>query len=422
MILETLRSAVRLRRFRFGRTARQLDRAANVMDLRSMSRRRLPGGVFDYIDGAAEDERSLARSMSAFADLEFVPRVLRDVSDVDTTTSLLGKPLDFPFIAAPTGFTRIAHSEGELAVARSAQQFGIPYTLSTLGTRSIEEVAAVNHGRTWFQVYVWKDRGLVEEMVRRAAEAGFEAIVPTVDLATFGRRERDVRRGFELPPKIGLDTIVDGIRHPNWTWDFLRGGPIRFANVAESDGSGARDGTDAINLAAYANEQLDPSLSWADIEWFRSIWDGPIIVKGIQCVDDAIIAADLGIEAIAISNHGGRQLEGSPPPIELIAPVRDAVQDRCEIICDGGIRRGSDIVKALALGADATMGGRVHFYGLGAAGPAGVDAAFGFLRDEMRRSMALNGLRSIAEIDDRVVGRPRDPHPHVAGGVVPATD
>ena len=413
MVLDTLRSAVRFRRFRFGRTARRLERAANVMDLREMARRRLPGGVFDYIDGAAEDERSLARSMSAFTDLEFVPRVLRDVSVIDTSTTLLGKPLAFPFVLAPTGFTRIAHSEGELAVARAAAQAGLPYTLSTLGTRSIEEVAEVNPGRNWFQVYVWKDRGLVEEMVRRAAAAGYEAIVPTVDLATFGRRERDVRRGFELPPKIGFDTVIDGIRNPGWTWDFLRGGPIRFANVTASDDSGSRDGTDAINLAAYANEQLDPSLSWDDIEWFRSIWDGPIVVKGIQCVADARIAADLGIDAIAISNHGGRQLEGSPPPVELIAPIRDEIQDACEIISDGGVRRGSDIVKALALGADATMGGRVHFYGLGAAGEDGVDTALGFLCDEVRRSLALNGLRSFEEVGPHIVARPSTHGPHL---------
>ena len=406
-MLNTLKSSVRLRRFRFGKTARRLERAANVMDLRTMAKHRLPGGVFDYIDGAAEDERSLARSMSAFADLEFVPRVLRDVSTVDTSTTLLGRPMAFPFVVAPTGFTRIAHSEGELAVARAAGRADVPYTLSTLGTRSIEEVAGVHPGRNWFQVYVWKDRGLVEEMVQRAAAAGYEAIVPTVDLATFGRRERDVRRGFELPPKIGLDTVVDGILNPGWTWDFLRGGPIRFANVTTSDTSGSRDGTDAINLAAYANEQLDPSLNWDDIEWFRSIWDGPIVVKGIQCVDDAVIAADLGVEAIAISNHGGRQLEGSPPPVELIAPVRDAIQDRCEVICDGGVRRGADIVKAIALGADATMGGRAHFYGLGAAGEAGVDAALGFLHAETRRALALNGLRSFTEVGPHVVTRPR---------------
>ena len=297
-MFETLRSAVRFRRFRFGRATRQLDRAANVMDLRAIAKRRLPGGVFDYIDGGAEDERSLARSMTAFADIEFKPRVLRDVSEIDTTTTLLGESMAFPFIAAPTGFTRIAHSEGELAVARAAGRAGIPFTLSTLSTRSIEEVAAVNPGRNWFQVYVWKDRGLVEEMVRRAGAAGFDNRAdrrPRHIRAPRARRTARVR----VTTEIGLDTIIDGIRHPSWTWDFLTGGPIRFANVAASDSSGKRDGTGAINLAAYANEQLDPSLSWDDIEWFRSIWNGPIVVKGVQSVADARIAADLGIEAIA---------------------------------------------------------------------------------------------------------------------------
>lgn len=406
-MLRTLRSAIRFRRFRLSRTTRRLERAANVADLRAMAERRLPGGVFDYIDGAAEDEQTLARSMSAFADYEFVPRVLRDVSTVDISTNLLGQPLAFPFVLAPTGFTRIAHSQGELAVARAAERAGLPYSLSTLGTRSIEEVAAVNAGRKWFQVYVWRDRGLVKEMVARAAASGYEAIMPTVDLATFGRRERDVRRGFEVPPQIGLDTIIDGIRNPGWTVDFLRGGPIRFANVATAEADGSRDGTDAVNLAAYANEQLDPSLSWDDIEWFRDFWDGPIIVKGIQSVADARIAADLGIDAICLSNHGGRQLEGSPAPVSLIAPVAQEIQGRSEIICDGGIRRGSDILKAIALGATSTMGGRAHFYGLGAAGERGVDTALEFLRAEVRRSMALNGLTSFDEVGPHILANLR---------------
>ena len=375
------------------------------MDLRAIAKRRLPGGVFDYIDGAAEDERSLARSMTAFADIEFVPRVLRDVSEIDTTTTLLGEPMAFPFIAAPTGFTRIAHSEGELAVARAA---GAPDSLhlSTLSTRSIEECC----GQPGPQLVP----GLCLEGPRArrgdgaaGGSAGFDTIVPTVDLATFGPRARRTARvratpedrarhdrRWDPPPELDLG-LPDGWSHP-------------LANVAASDGSGKRDGTGAINLAAYANEQLDPSLSWDDIEWFRSIWNGPIVVKGVQSVADARIAADLGIEAIAISNHGGRQLEGSPPPIELIAPVRDAIGDACEIICDGGIRRGADIVKALALGANATMGGRAHFFGLGAAGERGVELAFGFLHDEFRRAMALNGLRSVSEITPDMVSPPRN--------------
>ena len=259
--------------------------------------------MFDYIDGAAEDEVTLRRSIAGFADYEFVPRVLRDVSLIDTSTTLLGKPISFPFVVAPTGFTRIAHSQGELAVAQASERTGIPYCLSTMGTRSIEEVAQVNHASKWFQVYVWKDRGLVRELLERSAAAGYEAICITVDLARLGRRERDIRRGFTLPPKIGLDTIFDTVRRPSWTVDFLRGGPIVFANLttrhkrseagADTSYSSAA-GTEAVDLARFVAAQLDSSLNWDDIAWFREIWKGPIVIKGIQCTDDARIAAELG--------------------------------------------------------------------------------------------------------------------------------
>jgi L-lactate dehydrogenase (cytochrome) len=403
-MFKTLRSAVRFRRFRLGRTTRQLERAANIADLRVMAKQRLPGGVFDYIDGGAEDERTLARNANAYTDYEFVPRVLRDVSTIDTSTMLLGKEISFPFVLAPTGFTRIAHSQGELAVARAGQRAGIPYTLSTLGTRSIEEVAEVNTTSKWFQVYVWKDRGLVTEMIDRAAASGYETLCITVDLAVFGRRERDVRRGFTLPPKVGLDTIVDAVRRPSWTADFLRGGPIRFASVAtrNSDGN-IGDGAEAVSLAEFTTAQLDASLSWSDLEQFRDQWDGPIVIKGIQCVEDALIAADLGMNGLALSNHGGRQLEGSPAPVALLPHVAEVVGDRVELICDGGIRRGSDIVKAVALGATAAMGGRAYLYGLGAAGERGVDTAIGFLRSEYERCLALNGITSTADIHPSMV-------------------
>ncbi len=368
--------------------------------------------MFDYIDGAAEDEVTLRRSIAGFADYEFVPRVLRDVSLIDTSTTLLGKPISFPFVVAPTGFTRIAHSQGELAVAQASERTGIPYCLSTMGTRSIEEVAQVNHASKWFQVYVWKDRGLVRELLERSAAAGYEAICITVDLARLGRRERDIRRGFTLPPKIGLDTIFDTVRRPSWTVDFLRGGPIVFANLttrhkrseagADTSYSSAA-GTEAVDLARFVAAQLDSSLNWDDIAWFREIWKGPIVIKGIQCTDDARIAAELGIDAVALSNHGGRQLEGSPAPIRLLPRVAEALQGDTELILDGGVRRGSDIIKALALGATTTMGGRAGFYGLGAAGPAGVETAFGFLRSELELSMALCGLTSIADIGPETI-------------------
>ena len=394
-MLENLRSTLRFRKLNLDTVERRLDRAANIDDLRTIAKRNLPGGVFDYIDGAAEDERSLARNSAVFDDVLFRPRVLRDMSDVDTSTTLLGKKIPLPLALSPTGFSRIADPEGELAVARVAARFGLPYALSTLGTRSIEEVAAVSDGPKWFQVYVWKDRGLVNEMIRRAAESGYEAICITVDFATIGRRERDIRRGFTLPPKIGIDTLFDGARHPGWALNFVRSEPILFANVT---GHGAADGTDAVALGEYVNEQLDPSLSWKDIEAFREVWDGPIILKGIQDVADATIAADIGIEAVALSNHGGRQLDAAPSPFELIPEVADAVGDRCEILCDGGVRRGADIVKAVSLGATAAMVGRAYLYGLGAGGERGVDKALGFLSDEFSRTMKLIGAPSVAEL------------------------
>ena len=401
---DSLRSVIRFKPLETDPVARRLAGAASVDDLRRIARRRLPRGVFDYIDGAAEDEYTLANNRRAFERIAFRPRVLRDVSAVDTTTTLLGKPLPFPLVLAPTGFTRIADPEGELAVARAAARAGLPYALSTLGTRSIEEVAAAaGTARLWFQVYVWRDRALVAEMIARAAAAGFEALMVTVDTAVLGRRERDVRRGFSLPPKIGLGTFVDGALHPGWTWRFVRAEPIRFANVVGLD---VGDGSTAVSLAEYVNSQFDPTLAWDDLEWMRSVWSGPIVVKGIQTVADAVLAADHGVEAIALSNHGGRQLDGAPAPIELVAPVAQAVGDRTQIICDGGVRRGGDIVKALALGATACMTGRPYLYALGAAGERGVDHVIGLLHDGMRRTMALVGASEVDALGPEHVGPP----------------
>ena len=394
-MLRTLRSVVRFRRFERDPVARRLSGAAAVDDLRELARRRLPGGVFDYIDGGAEDELALSRNVDGYRHLELVPRILRDVSDVDPSTMLLGRRLPLPLVLAPTGFSRIADPEGELAVARAAARAGVPYTLSTLATRSIEEVAAAADGDHWFQVYVWRDRGLVAEMLERAAAAGYRTIVITVDTAVLGRRERDVRRGFSLPPTLGLDTILDGVRHPGWTWSFARSEPISFANVV---GRGVGDGTDPVSLADYINRQFDPSLSWDDLAWFRDRWPGTIVLKGIQSVADAVVAADHEVDAIAVSNHGGRQLDGAPPPIELVAPVADATGGRVEIICDGGVRRGGDIVKAVALGATACMAGRAYLYGLAAGGERGVDHVLGLLDEGMRRTMALAGATSVDQL------------------------
>ena len=379
---------------------RRLARVADVSDLRRVARRRMPRGCFNYIDGAAEDELTAGRNVSAYARWQFRPRVLRDVSEIDTSGVVLGRRVPFPLVIAPTGFDRIAHSQGELAVARAAQRAGVPYSLSTMGTRSIEEVAAVSEGRKFFQVYVWRDRGLLAELLERAATAGYEAIMITVDTAVLGRRERDVRAGFALPPKLGVDTLLDGLLHPSWTLDFLTNEPITFSNCV---GAAGGHGAGAVALADYVNSQFDPSLSWADIDWFRERWAGPVMLKGIQSPQDAALAADAGIDAVIVSNHGGRQLDGAPAPLDLLPSVRDAVEDRCEVICDGGIRRGSDIVKALALGADSVMAGRAYFYALGAAGEAGVDWVLAHLHDGMVRTMRLAGICATAELSPEVL-------------------
>ncbi len=399
-MIETIRSVVRFAPVERDRTARRLARVANVDDLRILARRRLPGGVFDYIDGAAEDELTAGRNEDGYRRLELRPRVLRDVSALDPSTTLFGRTLPVPLVLAPTGFTRIADPDGELAVARAAARAGLPYGLSTLSTRSIEEVAAVSDGDKWFQVYVWRDRGLVAEMLERAQAAGYSTIVITVDTAVLGRRERDLRRGFSLPPKIGLDTLIDGALHPGWTWDFVRSEPISFANVV---GKSVGDGGDPVTLSDYINSQFDPSLSWADVNWFRERWPGNVVLKGIQTVDDALLAAEHGVDAVALSNHGGRQLDGAPPPIELVGPVAQAVGDAMAVLCDGGVRRGSDVVKAVALGATACMIGRPYLYGLGAAGERGVDWVLEFLADGVRQTMALTGCVSIGDLDRGLV-------------------
>jgi L-lactate dehydrogenase (cytochrome) len=399
-MIKTLRSVMQFRKVELDPVERRLSRVASVADLRLIAKRRLPGGVFDYIDGGAEDELSLRRNVAAYRRAELVPRVLRDVSGIDLSATLLGRQLPMPLVVAPTGFTRIASPGGELDVSRAAARAGLPYTLSTMATRSIEEVAAVSRGPKWLQVYVWRDRGLVKELLSRAQQAGFEAIAITVDTAVLGRRERDVRRGFTMPPQLGPGTLLDGLLHPGWTWAFARSEPITFSNV--SGPSAPPDGR-PVTLAEYTNSQFDAALSWRDLDWFRSEWDGPIVLKGIQSVEDARLAADAGVEAIALSNHGGRQLDGAPAILELVPPVADAVGDRVEIICDGGVRRGSDIVKAVALGARACMAGRAFLYGLGAGGERGVDKVVALLEADMRRTMALTGYRQVSDLGPELI-------------------
>jgi L-lactate dehydrogenase (cytochrome) len=392
-----LKPLLRTKPVELNATERRLSRAFTINDLRSIARRRTPRSVFDYTDGAAEQEVSLYRARQLFHNLEFNPSILRDVGELDTTTSMLGRPSALPFAFAPTGFTRMMNHEGERAVARVAQRHGIPYALSTLGTTSIEDVAAAApSGRNWFQLYVWRDRAAGEDLMKRAKAAGYEALILTVDAPVAGARLRDLRNGFSIPPALTLKTIADGALHPSWWINLLTTPPLTFASLHAWQGT----------VADLMNSLFDPTMTIADLEWVRAFWDGPLILKGIQTVDDARRVIDAGADAVVLSNHGGRQLDRAPVPLRLLPEVVAAVGDRAEIWLDTGIMSGADIVAALALGAKATMVGRAYLYGLMAGGERGVDRAAEILTKEIRRTMQLLGVRTVGEIEPRHVNLP----------------
>ena len=369
-----------------------------MADLRPIARRHVPRAVFDYVDGGAEAELSLARAREAFGRVEFTPSVLRGVADVDPSTTILGAPSSLPLVFAPTGFTRLMHHAGEPAVARAAARAGIPYALSTFGTTSPERLAAdAPDGRRWFQLYVWRDRDAVAELVARAAGAGFEALILTVDTPVAGARLRDVRNGFSIPPALTLRTLADISVHPGWWLNLLTTDPITFASFRSSDGT----------VAELLDTVLDPELDWDDLAWLRGAWTGPLVVKGIQSVEDARRAADHGVDAIVLSNHGGRQLDRAPVPLELLPSVVAAVGERVEVYVDGGVLSGADVIAAVGLGARACLVGRAYLYGLMAGGEAGVDRVAALFRADVIRTMRLLGVRSVPELTpERVRLRP----------------
>jgi L-lactate dehydrogenase (cytochrome) len=370
-------------------TARRLRRAASIADLREIARRRTPRAVFDYTDGAADGELSLRRAREAFARVEFTPTVLRDVSTVDTSREVLGRRAALPFCFGPTGFTRMMHHSGERAVASVAQEAGIPYTLSTMGTTTIEDVAAAApDARKWFQLYLWRDRGMAQDLVQRAAAAGYDTIMLTVDTPVAGRRRRDVRNGLTVPPALSLRTFLDGARHPHWWANLLTTEPLQFASLSSSDGT----------IAELIDRVFDPALTMDDVEWLRGAWPGSLVVKGIQSVDDARRVVDAGADAVLLSNHGGRQLDRAPVPLELVAPAVDAVGDRAEVWVDTGITHGADVLAALALGARTALVGRAYLYGLMAGGRAGVARAVEILTGEIVRTLQLIGVTSVDEL------------------------
>jgi len=370
-------------------------RCHNVADLRESARNRLPAPIFHYLDGGADDELSLARNSRAFDDYELLPTQLSDVSEIATTTQLFGQNIPWPAMLSPTGASRLFHNDGERAVARAAESEGLIYSLSTLGTSTIEDVAGWTSGPKLFQLYMFRDRGLSDELIRRSKDAGYLALALTVDTPVAGNRERDYVYGFATAPRSRLRQVGSFLRHPGWLKRAVFDNALDMVNLTRSETIGGKLDT---GIRDYIDRELERSLTWADVEWLRARWDGPLIVKGVQSVDDCRRCADVGATAVMLSNHGGRQLDSAPAPIDCVAAVADALSDRLDIVCDGGIRRGSHIVKALAAGATAVGLGRAYLYGLAAGGEAGVRHSLGILRQEFERTLALLGCNDVAKL------------------------
>jgi L-lactate dehydrogenase (cytochrome)/glycolate oxidase len=388
--VKELAGLMRFRRPILNGRKRRLSRALTIYDLRDIAKRRTPKAPFDYTDGGADTESSLTRARQTFENIEFQPRILRDVSIVDTSVKMLGQTMAMPIGIAPTGFTRMMQTEGEYAGATAARDAGIPYTLSTMGTQSIEDVAKIApDGRNWFQLYMWKDRDRSMALVERAKAAGFDTLVLTVDVPVAGARLRDVRNGMTIPPSLTTKTILNAIPRPAWWMNFLTTDPLKFASLDSWKGT----------VAELLDSMFDPTVTFDDLKWIRKQWNGNLVVKGIQNVDDAVLAQKAGADAITLSNHGGRQLDRAPVPYLLIPDVRKAVGKKFEIHIDTGIMHGADVVAAIASGANFTWIGRAYLYGLMAGGKEGVDRSLEILRTQMVRTMKLLGVRSLAELN-----------------------
>ena len=385
---------IQFRRPQFDATKRRLEAAYTIEDLRRIAKRRTPKAAFDYTDGGAEDELSLQRARQAFRDIEFHPTILRDVTNVTAGWNVLGQPVVLPFGIAPTGFTRLMHTEGEIAGAGAAAKAGIPFSLSTLGTCAIEDlVTAVPQGRKWFQLYMWRDRERSMALVRRAADAGFDTLLATVDVPVSGARLRDNRNGMTIPPTLTLRTVLDAVPHPKWWFDLLTTEPLAFASLDRWSGT----------VAEYLSTMFDPSLTFDDLEWIKAQWPGKLVVKGIQTIDDARAVVDRGVDGIVLSNHGGRQLDRAPVPFRLLPSVAREVGKHTEILLDTGIMSGADIVAAIALGARCTLVGRAYLYGLMAGGEPGVTRAIEILAQGVIRTMRLLGVTCLEELSPKHV-------------------
>lgn len=376
----------------FKRKERRLAQALTIWDLREIAKKRTPQGPFDYTDGAAEGEISLERARQAFRDLEFIPNILHDVSSVNLQRTTLGEKFNMPVGIAPTGFTRMMQTEGEIAGARAAAKFGIPVTLSTLGTTTIEDVvAAAPTGTNWFQLYMWKDREGSMSLVERAQMAGVKNLILTVDVPAAGQRLRDYRNGLTIPTRLSAKTLVNAIPRPAWWINFLTTPAISFASLSDWPGT----------VGELLDYMFDPTMTFEDLEWVRSNWNGTLTIKGIQNIEDAKKAAKYGADAIILSNHGGRQLDRAPVPLQLLADINNQFKNEMEVHLDTGIMHGADILAAIALGAQFTYVGRAYLYGLMAGGQAGVERAFEILQGQMIRNMKLLGVNSLDELEPK---------------------
>jgi isopentenyl diphosphate isomerase/L-lactate dehydrogenase-like FMN-dependent dehydrogenase len=376
------------------RKKRRLEQAYTIWDLRDIAKRRTPKGPFDYTDGSAESEVSLERARQAFRDLEFIPSILKDVSTADLTRTSLGETFAMPVGIAPTGFTRMMQTQGEIAGARAAEKYGIPFTLSTLGTSTIEDVvAAAPNGRNWFQLYMWKDREGSMALVERAKRAGVKNLMLTVDVPAAGQRIRDYRNGLTVPPRLTAGTVINALPRPAWWINFLTTPSIEFASMKNWEGT----------VGELLDYMFDPTMTWEDLKWIREQWDGTLTVKGIQNLEDAKLAAELGADAILLSNHGGRQLDRAPVMLHLLSDIKKEFKKDYEIHIDTGIMHGADVLAAIALGAQYTYVGRAYLYGLMAGGQDGVERALEIMRTQMVRNMKLLGVNSLDELTPKHV-------------------
>ncbi len=380
----------------------RVDKALNIADLKKIARKRLPDSLFHYVDGGSDDEGTRRANALAFKKVKLIPEYLVDVSRIDTATTILGQPVQWPVMCSPTGMSRLFHPDGELAVARAARNAGTYYSLSTMGSCSIEQVAAASDGPKCFQIYVTRERSLVREFIQRSKESGFTALALTVDVPVQSNREREMRYGFTLPPRIGARALASFLTRPRWVWNHLTGKPKRLENLAHQISEGS---SGSMSLFEFISRQLDTSVDWDDLAFMIEEWGGPFLIKGILSPADAVRAAEAGCTAVMVSNHGGRQLDESVTPFDALPGIVEAVGDRCEVILDGGVRRGTDVLKALALGADACSIGRPYIWGLAAGGEAGVSRALTLLREDVERCMALLGCTKLADIGARHVCR-----------------